>query len=92
MTPSALSKEPMDDKKLDYEDPVTVLPVNSGKLGDEDRDAEFGGWEERRKIERKLLWKLDCRMSIMIIIYILNYVSILLFLKTALYAHPYTDR
>ena len=38
-------------------------------------DEEFGGSAERRRIERKLLWKLDCRMSIMIVIYILNYVS-----------------
>lgn len=37
-------------------------------------DEEFGGTEERIRIERKLLWKLDCRMSIMIVIYILNYV------------------
>ena len=37
-------------------------------------DEEFGGTEERKRIERKLLWKLDCRMSVMIVIYILNYV------------------
>ncbi|EJD01118.1 MFS general substrate transporter [Fomitiporia mediterranea MF3/22] len=40
-----------------------------------DPDAEFGGFEERQKLERKLLWKLDCRMSIMIVIYILNYID-----------------
>ena len=39
-----------------------------------DPDAEFGGPEERRRLERKLLWRLDCRMSIMVVIYILNYV------------------
>lgn len=39
-----------------------------------DQDLEFGGYEERRKLEKKLLWKLDCRMSILIVIYILNYV------------------
>lgn len=39
-----------------------------------DPDAEFGGPEERRRLERKLLWKLDCRMSVMVLIYILNYV------------------
>ncbi|KAG6817450.1 hypothetical protein H0H87_008618 [Tephrocybe sp. NHM501043] len=38
-----------------------------------DPDAEFGGAEARRQLERKLLWKIDLRMSIMIIIYILNY-------------------
>lgn len=40
-----------------------------------DLDAEFGGPEARKKMERKLLMKLDLRMSILIIIYILNYVS-----------------
>lgn len=29
-------------------------------------DAEFGGPEERKKIEKKLLLKLDLRMSILI--------------------------
>ena len=38
-------------------------------------DAEFGGTEERKRLERKLVIKLDLRMSILIIIYILNYVS-----------------
>jgi len=41
---------------------------------DEDPDAEFGGSEAREKLERGLLRKLDARMSIMVIIYILNYV------------------
>ena len=27
-------------------------------------DDEFGGPEERKRLERKLLWKLDVRMSI----------------------------
>ena len=38
-------------------------------------DEDFGGTEARRKLERRLLRKLDLRMSILIIIYILNYVS-----------------
>ena len=41
----------------------------------EDPDAEFGGTEARKQLERKLLWKIDMRMSIMVVIYILNYVS-----------------
>ena len=40
-----------------------------------DVDAEFGGHEARRKLERRLVRKLDLRMSILIVIYILNYVS-----------------
>lgn len=35
---------------------------------------EFGGYEERQRLERKLLWKIDCRMSILVVIYVLNYV------------------
>lgn len=50
-------------------------PSSEKHLIDDDPDAEFGGHEERRRLERKLLWKLDLRMSILVIIYILNYVS-----------------
>lgn len=42
---------------------------------DDDPDAEFGGREERKALEKKLLRKLDLRMSILVVIYILNYVS-----------------
>lgn len=42
---------------------------------DVDPDAEFGGTEARKRIERRLLWKIDLRMCILILIYILNYVS-----------------
>ena len=40
-----------------------------------DPDGEFGGTEARKKLERTLLLKLDARMSILVVIYILNYVS-----------------
>ena len=40
-----------------------------------DPDAEFGGAEARKELERRLLLKLDARMSILVVIYILNYVS-----------------
>ncbi|KIM90743.1 hypothetical protein PILCRDRAFT_59096 [Piloderma croceum F 1598] len=40
-----------------------------------DPDAEFGGEEARKLLEKKLLWKLDLRMSILIVIYILNYID-----------------
>lgn len=46
-----------------------------GKSEQYDPDAEFGGPEARKKLERKLLWKIDARMSILVVIYILNYVS-----------------
>ncbi|KAG6900939.1 hypothetical protein C0993_004376 [Termitomyces sp. T159_Od127] len=38
-------------------------------------DTDFGGTEARKRLERKLLWKIDARMSIMVFIYILNYVD-----------------
>ena len=41
-------------------------------------DEDFGGTENRKIMERKLLRKLDARMSILIIIYILNYVRLCL--------------
>ena len=40
----------------------------------EDPDAEFGGHEARQELERKLVRKIDIRMSILTVIYILNYV------------------
>ncbi|KAI0772059.1 MFS general substrate transporter [Trametes elegans] len=40
-----------------------------------DPDAEFGGHDARKKLERRLLRKLDLRMSILIVIYILNYID-----------------
>ncbi|TBU64085.1 sugar transporter [Dichomitus squalens] len=41
----------------------------------EDEDAGFGGCEARQKLERKLLRKIDSRMSILIVIYMLNYMD-----------------
>lgn len=40
-----------------------------------DPDAEFGGTQTRKELERRLLWKVDLRMSILIFIYILNYID-----------------
>ena len=40
-------------------------------------DAEFGGPEERGRLEKQLLQKIDRRMGILVVIYILNYVSLL---------------
>lgn len=45
---------------------------NAGGLTGTDED--FGGHEARIQLERKLLRKLDLRMSILVVIYILNYV------------------
>ena len=40
-----------------------------------DYDVGFVGPEERKLLEKKLLRKIDARMSILVIIYILNYVN-----------------
>ncbi|KAF8507453.1 MFS general substrate transporter [Hysterangium stoloniferum] len=37
--------------------------------------SEFGGIEGRKQLERKLLWKIDLRMSILVLIYVLNYID-----------------
>ena len=39
-----------------------------------DLDAEFGGHENRMKIQKSLLRKVDLRMFVLVVIYILNYV------------------
>ena len=38
---------------------------------------EWGGSESRQQLEKQLLWKVDKRMSILVLIYILNYVRCL---------------
>ena len=53
-----------------HEKDLKPLPDASG-----DPNAEFGGTEARNTLEKKLLLKIDLRMSILILIYILNYVS-----------------
>jgi hypothetical protein len=52
--------------------------VNAGSNSPDVRryDTEFGGPEERRRLEKKLLRKIDARMSILVVIYVLNYVSL----------------
>jgi hypothetical protein len=40
-------------------------------------DDEWGGFESRQHLERQLVWKVDKRMSILVLIYILNYVRCL---------------
>ncbi|KAG5343087.1 hypothetical protein C0989_000077 [Termitomyces sp. Mn162] len=40
--------------------------LEKGRDDVDDSDAEFGGTEPRQKLERRLLWKVDARMSIMI--------------------------
>lgn len=51
-----------------------IVPPTVDLVENNDPDAEFGGSEERRKMEKRLVRKLDARMTILIVIYILNYV------------------
>jgi len=62
----------MSDSKVDAQH--IDSPRNSHE---EHLDAEFGGAENRQRLERKLLRKIDARMTILVVIYILNYVRIL---------------
>lgn len=63
--------------KLSTEKTNIVDPDNGAREELRYKDDEFGGPEERKRLERKLLWKLDCRFLILVVIYILNYVSII---------------
>jgi hypothetical protein len=53
-----------------------VIQDGSNTADSRNNDAEFGGPEERKRLEAKLLRKIDARMSILVVIYILNYVSL----------------
>ncbi|KAF8974309.1 MFS general substrate transporter [Flammula alnicola] len=63
-----------DEKNLDYEKQIDIQRKGSTSSPD-DPDAEFGGTEARKRLEKKLLLKVDLRMSILIFIYILNYID-----------------
>ena len=51
---------------------IEKVDVASSTVIDHDPDAEFGGREARKVLERNLLRKLDLRMSVLVVIYILN--------------------
>ncbi|KAF5393567.1 hypothetical protein D9757_000069 [Collybiopsis confluens] len=55
-----------DEEKADSSQADTLSAKN-------DPDAKYGGHEARVALEKKLLFKIDSRMSILIVIYILNY-------------------
>jgi MFS family permease len=65
MSPSSIDEK-------DYEKQPPGSPTGSRS---DDPDAEFGGTEARKALEKKLLWKVDLRMSILVFIYILNYID-----------------
>ena len=63
-------------------------PMDGTTSTDMNSNAEFGGTEARARLESSLLKKLDARMSILILIYILNcahsplWISLLYVLRT----------
>ncbi|KAK0468247.1 MFS general substrate transporter [Desarmillaria tabescens] len=71
--------EPTHDQTLNDSDPEKRLDeyihAQEGQHGSVDPDAKYGGHETRISLEKKLLWKIDLRMSILIFIYILNYID-----------------
>ncbi|KAL5514465.1 hypothetical protein ACEPAG_2553 [Sanghuangporus baumii] len=81
MTPSHSATPPpsLEEKEKDNEivliEETVVVPNSISVDAYSDQDAEFGGPKERKRLERKLVRKLDWRMSILIIIYILNYID-----------------
>ncbi|KAI1786688.1 MFS general substrate transporter [Ganoderma leucocontextum] len=63
-----------------FKSPSLVDIVEQSEVGveitpSENVDAQFGGREARQRLERKLVRKVDIRMSILIVIYILNYMD-----------------
>ncbi|KAG1728549.1 MFS general substrate transporter [Suillus lakei] len=60
----------------DHSDAASISPSKEHvECKELDLDVEFGGIEARNKLERKLLWKLDLRMSMLVLIYILNFID-----------------
>ncbi|KAK7049568.1 hypothetical protein VNI00_005599 [Paramarasmius palmivorus] len=57
------------------EDEKHVAEYASSPINAPDINAEYGGLEARKALEKKLLRKIDLRMSILIVIYILNYID-----------------
>ncbi|KAG1768868.1 MFS general substrate transporter [Suillus occidentalis] len=60
----------------DHSDVMSISPSKEHVACKElDLDVEFGGTEARNKLERKLLWKLDLCMSMLVLMSILNLVT-----------------
>ncbi|PFH46169.1 hypothetical protein AMATHDRAFT_77797 [Amanita thiersii Skay4041] len=55
--------------------PIDGRPSSQQEKHIDHSDDDFGGPETRKELERKLLLKIDLRMGIMVVIYILNYID-----------------
>lgn len=61
---------------IGHSDAASILPSKEHvEYKELDLEIEFGGPEARNKLERKLVRKLDLHMSILVLIYILNYID-----------------
>ncbi|KAJ3557520.1 hypothetical protein NM688_g1438 [Phlebia brevispora] len=69
--PSSIASK--DSRSSKNPDDAEEKPVDQAQYAGDDSD--FGGTEARKVLERKLLWKLDIRMFILVVIYILNYID-----------------
>lgn len=63
--------------RTDDEDLPLLLPERSSEQQYDalDPDMQFGGHVARKELETRLLRKLDIRMSILIVVFILNYID-----------------
>ena len=73
--PRPANTMPSEDTKETECDERVLEHYNKDSEASLDPDTEFGGTEARKRLERKLLFKLDARMSILVVIYLLNCVS-----------------
>lgn len=76
-----MSKIPSDTEKEIRENGINHIDRYSEQRTSHDilngDDAEFGGPEERRRLERKLLRKIDMRISILVVIYMYGNLAVL---------------
>lgn len=84
MPPSIDKTDYVEDERIDNFSQVDDTNLNNP-------DAEFGGTEARKILEKKLLRKLDARCSILIVIYILNYVCIISLSVETIAADDHSD-
>ena len=77
---------PSEDLKETKRDEYILEHHNKDSEASLDQDTEFGGTEARKKLERRLLLKLDARMSILVAIYLLNCVSSTLWMVFGVYS------
>ena len=51
-------------------------PKASANVSSVDGDAEFGGPGERKRMEKRLVRRLDMRLTLIVVLFLLNYVNL----------------